>query len=219
MRAWVLALAWACLAVPALAELPQSVQAVMPQLNAAERRLQDETLAHEAARREALPAEAAVAEARQGQGTWWGDRRLRRALARLKERLDRVESARRSRAAAREELFVMLTAAEEELRSALELGLARRSLGADAAPWWERLQAWSRRLEALESAPSESGEAGGGARQRLLAQARLEQIQRDRRLLKGLQKAGLLSASEAGESRRRLDEALRRWKGLAGATK
>lgn len=200
------------------AGLPPAVEAVMPRLGAVEQRLQEATLAHEAARREALPAEAAVAEARRGQGSWWGDRRLRRALARFKDRLDAVEQARRIRADAREDLFVMLTAAEEELRSALEKGLAAGRLKAEAEPWWQRLQAWSRRLEALESAPGESQDAGGADRRRLLAQARLEQIERDRRLLAGLTAARLLSRAEAEASRSRLRGALQRWKRLAAGS-
>lgn len=195
---------------------PPTVAGMLPQLDAAERRLQGATLAHEAARREAQPEQEAVAEARAGADRWLGQWRLRRALGRLKARLDAVESARVERDAARQELFLLLTGAEEELRGALEKALGGPKGAAPLAEWWRQEQAWSGRLEALELAKDEAPGEGGKAKA-LLAQARLEQLQRDQALLQGLARRGVLPPGELRRERARLDSTQKQWKRLAEA--
>lgn len=197
---------------------PPAVASMLPQLDAAERRLQGATLAHEAARREAQPEQEAVADARAGAGRFLGQWRLRRALGRLKARLDAVEAARVERDAARQELFLLLTGAEEELRGALEKAVAGPRSSAPLADWWHQEQAWSARLEALELAKDEAPGEGAKAKG-LLAQARLEQLQRDQALLQGLARRGSLPAGEIRRERARLDSTQKQWKRLAEAAR
>lgn len=213
MRAWaaVLIALWAA---PLPAAWPSEVAALLPRLEPAERRLQDATLAQEAARREAQPASDAVVEARLGADHWWGRWRLRRALGRLKGRLDRVEAARVEREAARQELFMLLTALEEELRSALEGSLAAAMPKEQRRSWWEQTQAWSKRLEGLESAV-DAAAASEQERSKLLAQARLEQLVRDLAILDALERKAVLSPAEARTERSRLRRAVERWRRLA----
>lgn len=210
-----LLLLWASSA--AAAAWPPELESLLPGLPAAERRLQDASLAHEAARRESQPANDAVSAARSEAQHWWGRWRLRRALGRLKDRLDKVEAARVEREAARQELFLLLTALEEELRSALEKGLRapQRPAPAVLKAWWRQAQAWAQRLEALEA--GQEAAAPAPEQKRLLAQARLEQLERDRELLKVLSQRRVLDAGEANAESLRLERSWRRWRGLARA--
>lgn len=200
------------------APFPGQVEGLRPQLAQAELRLQDASLAHEAARREAQPEAEAVAAARSASDHWWGRWRLRRALARLKARLDRVEAARVEQEAARQDLFAILTALEEELRSALEKRLAappRPAEGPELRAWWAQLQAWSTRLEGLEghAAPAPSEERK--ARSQVLAQARVEQLERDLALLGRLKQLGILGPDAQRADARRLNGSLARWRASA----
>lgn len=199
--------------VLAAAALPPSVEAMLVPMAEAERRLQDAGLAHEAARREAAPAAEAVAQARARDGTWWGRWRLRRALGRLKEKLDRVEAARVERDEAREQVYLLLTAAEEELRAALEAGLARPGRGAELGAWWRRQRAWSLRLESLDAAPADrEAVSGQGLERALAAQARVQQLERDLGLVKALRARGSLGAAEARADEAALRRALAAWR-------
>lgn len=197
-------------------ELPSSVQAMLPALDAAERALQDSTLDLEAARRDAAPAQRAVDAAR-GDGEGWLQRwRLERALARLKERLDAVETARRGQASARQAEFTLLSGLEEELRGSLEAALAKGSGGPDPAVlglWWTQEQAWSRRVEALEAAALEASESGGQGQGALLMETRLQELDRDEGLLGLLQKRRVLGAAQARAQRLQIQELRRRWGG------
>lgn len=212
------ALLFALAAHAAADPFPPTVAAMLPQLSEAELRLQGASLAHEAARREAVPEQEAVAAARAQSQHWWGRWRLRRALGRLKERLDRVERSRVEREAARQQLFQLLTGLEEELRGALETAAAAPKLAPGLAAWWRQEQAWSARLEALELA-DEAGQAEAVPRNRLLAQARLEQLQRDQALLKALARRGALPPEGLRQEQARLDRAQKQWKRLAEAAR
>lgn len=200
-------------AAPPSGALPADVEEMQVPLAAAERRLQDATLALAAARRDAEPASQAAAQARAGADGWLGRWRLRRALADLKDRLDRVEKARVERAAARNELFLLLTGVEEEMRGALEKALGRPGGAAPLASWWAHEQGWSRRLEALEAAPSDATDP---PRSSLLAQARVEQLERDVRILAALRARGALGPAQARADGRALADSLRRWRRAAG---
>lgn len=205
------------------AALPPAVLAVLPALAEAERQLQDATLDLEAARREAEPAQREADEARDV-GGWWGGWLLRRRLAGLKVKLDAVEAARRSQAAARQSEFTLLTGLEEELRSTLE-----KALGSTATPgagtlalWWEQKQAWTRRVEALEAAEQSAaatptaGEPGGRS---LLVEARLEQLERDARLLDALRARGVLDRDSRAAQARDLELVRRWWRALDRASR
>lgn len=205
-----LALLWA-LAVPMGATpFPPLVESLRPQLAHAERRLQDATLAQAAAQRESEPASQAVAEARKHAEHWWGRWLLRRDLNRLKESLDRVEAARVEKEAARQQLFLLLTGAEEELRGALERGLQARGEQAALKAWWAQERAWSQRLESLEAAYEDERLGDSPGRFQLLAQARLEQLQRDRQILKGLRAQALIPGPEAERDALSLQAAIER---------
>jgi hypothetical protein len=212
-----LAIAAVLLAAGAVAAgFPPSVEALLPQLTQAETRLQGATLAHEAARREAAPEQEAVAQARAQSEHWWGRWRLRRALGRLKTRLDEVERSRVEREAARQELFLLLTGLEEELRGALEKAAVGPKPKAPLAQWWRQEQAWSSRLETLELA-KEEGVLEASPKNRLLAQARLQQLQRDSALLKVLERRRILDLGEVMSEEKRLASAQKLWKHLVEA--
>lgn len=202
--------------------LPDTVTVILPRLALAERQLQDATLDLQAARRDAEPAQVEVTEARAEEAHWWGRWRLRRSLAALKERLDKVEQARVAQADAHAAVFTILTGLEEELRSALEAALQRKARGPSAPPleaWWRQKQAWSRRVEALEGDQEEGRKDGAvAAHSQLLAEARLEQLDRDRGILEALAGRGILAAPEAALQRRELMDARRRWKAVARRT-
>lgn len=189
---------------------PPAVEALRPQLDEAERRLQGATLAHEAARREAEPASEAVAQARAQADHWWGRWLLRRDLGRLRERLDKVEAARVEREAARQELFLLLTGAEEELRGALEKALRGAAGKADLGDWWRQERSWSLRLESLELAYEDEARDDASHPYRLLAQARLEQLGRDRRILDGLRARRVVTAEAYAVDKARLEAAIGR---------
>lgn len=203
-----------CLGLPVQASVPPGVEEMLAPLQAAERSLQDATLSLAAARRDAEPAAAAVAAARSNASGWLGRWRLRRALVELKRRLDKVEMARVERAAARERLFLLLTAVEEEARVALERGLAGKASPEALVGWWKQEQAWSRRLEALEAAPREATDPPSST---LMAQARVEQLERDGRVLESLRRRALLPPQQAQSDARILEERLRRWRRAAAA--
>jgi chromosome segregation ATPase len=199
-----LALLLLLLAAQGRAALPPSVAGLQPGLAEAERHLQDATLELEAARREAEPLQAEVTEARAHADTFWGAWRLRRHLARLKERLDKVETARVAQSRAREEVFTVLTGLEEELRGALESALLAKGRPvpkADLLAWWSQRSAWSRRVAALEAGSDERAEAGGEQRRRLLGEARAEQWQRDLALVDAMQRKGIMDAGQAKRER------------------
>jgi hypothetical protein len=205
------------------AALPAGVRAMLPGLADAERRLQDSTLDLEAARRDAAPAQRDVDSARAAaeSGSWLARWRLERDLARLKVKLDGVESARVSQAGARQNEFTLLSGVEEELRGSLEAACSRP--GAAPAPavlelWWEREQAWSRRVEALEASGPEVGDSVGRDEGGILVETRLQELDRDEALLESLRKRGVLSAAAAREQRSILQEDRRRLKSrLAGS--
>jgi hypothetical protein len=186
-----------------------------PALAQAEHDLQGASLAHEAARREAQPYREAAAQARARADHWWGRWLLRRSLARLKERLDRLESARVAQEAARQQVFLLLTALEEELRGALEKAVGAAKPEPELAAWWRQLQAWSRRLEALELGRDEAASDERLQRSQLVAQARLDQLGRDLELLRALAARGRLDARTRREDEARLREAQRRWQALS----
>lgn len=192
------------------ASFPPLVESLRPQLAQAERRLQDATLAHAAAQRESEPASEAVTEARKHAEHWWGRWLLRRDLNQLKGRLDKVEAARVEKEAARQQLFLLLTGAEEELRGALERGLQARESQAALKGWWVQERAWSQRLESLEAAYEDARLGDSPGRFQLLAQARLEQLQRDRLILKGLKVQALISGAEAQRDAQSLKAAIER---------
>lgn len=212
MRALGLALLLAWAAGP-LRALPPSVQAELPALQDAERRLEDATLALAAARREALGPQEDVAAARAQAGAGWGSWWLRHRLAQLKERLDRVESARQAQVAAHAAVFELLSGLEEELRASLELGLGRREGGLAAD--WRQEQAWRQRVEALEQGLERTPGTGSQER-RLLAEARLEQLRRDQRLALALRRRGQLSQADAEQAQRSLDRSQAAWLGRLG---
>ena len=75
---------------------------------------------------EAAPLAEKVRELKGVESPWWWTRwRLRRNLSRLQESLDRLREARGKYEGSRQELFLVLSALEEELRSALNRELAR----------------------------------------------------------------------------------------------
>jgi hypothetical protein len=203
---------WALLllASTAAAGLPPSVERELPAFQAAEQRLEDATLALAAARREALGPQEAVAQARAQAGTWWGAWWLQRRLAQLKQRLDQVEAARQAQVEAHSAVFILLSGLEEELRASLEKELASPSPGlADA---WRTQRDWSRRVEALERG-LERNPGTAPEERRLLAEARLDQIRRDLRLVEALQRRRLISPAESAEARSTLALALDQWQG------
>jgi hypothetical protein len=182
------------------AELPPQAGALLADMEKAERGLQDSSLELEAARREAQPAAASVAEARREEGRFLGRWRLNRALARLKEKLDRVESARVAQARARERLILLLNGLDEEVTAALEVpsstGTARRYA------WWEQKRAWQRRLESLD--PWTAGSGGRQARGRRL-EVRLAFLEREATLVESLLSQGVLEPYQAARERARLE--------------
>lgn len=188
------------------AGLPPTVASELGPLRVSEQTLQEATLGLAAARREALPAAAAVEEARADASTWWGGWLLKRRLAELKRRLDRVEAARQSQAQAHAALFSLLSGMEEELRGQLE-GLSARS--PEAAGWWRQEQDWRSRVESLEAglelAPSAPPEQG-----RLLAEARRQQLRRDLLELDRLRRARALDPAQVSLDRSSLERSLAR---------
>jgi hypothetical protein len=193
--------------------LPPSVASELPALAAAERRLEDATLALAAARREALGPQEDVNAARAQAATWWGQWWLRHRLAQLKGCLDRVEAARQEQVEAHATVFTLLSGLEEELRGAMEKAVSA-GLPDGLALDWRQEQAWRRRVEALEQGLDQSPGSGPQER-RLLVEARLQQLRRDQRLAQALRSRGLLSAAEAGQAQQALVASEAEWQARA----
>lgn len=193
--------------------LPPSVAAELPALQAAERALEDSTLALAAARREALGPEEAVAEARAQADHWWGDWWLRHRLSQLKLSLDQVEAARQAQVRAHALVFALLSGLEEELRGSLEARAARNAVGLGAD--WAQEQAWRERVEALEQGLERTPGTGPGEHH-LLGEARLGQLRRDERLAALLQRLGVLSSVQVRHAEASLQASEARWRGRLG---
>jgi hypothetical protein len=209
-----LALAVALAGAASLRALPASVAGELPALEAAERRLEDATLALAAARREAQGPQEAVAEARAQSDSWWGPWLLRHRLAQLKARLDRVEAARQAQVEAHATVFTLLSGLEEQLRASLEASLASGAKAGLAGDWRQE-QAWRQRVEALEQGVDENPGAGPQER-RLLVEARLEQLRRDQRLVAALRARGLLGVAEARQAQAALQASQAAWQARSG---
>lgn len=196
------------------ADFPPAVESLRPTIQVAERRLQDVSLELQAAKHAAEPVQGQVAEARSNAGTWWGTWILKRRLGQLKTSLDRVERARAGQAAARQELALLLTGADEELSTALEASLTANSKRSDKAllakwhAWWDQKRAWQQRLDALEPAsdPDESETSTSGEAQGIRHEARQAQWERERSLVEVLEKRRALSGREAAAERSRLQQ-------------
>ena len=194
------------------AELPPAVESLRPQIQAAERRLQDISLELQAAQHAAEPVQVEVAEARGKAASWWGSWMLKRRLGKLKMSLDRVEGARAGQVAARQDLALLLTGADEELSAALEASLGGSTGSPDAAmrakwkAWWEQKTAWQQRLDAL--APIQEGEASAQPQaheaRHIQAEARQAQWDREQGILLTLGHKKALSPDQLKRELRRL---------------
>lgn len=204
------------------ADLPPAVEALRPSIQVAERRLQDISLELQAAKHAAEPLQGQVNDARSHANTWWGSWILKRRLGQLKTSLDRVESARSGQAAARQELALLLTGADEELSSALETSLAANVKKSDKAlllkwqVWWEQKRAWQQRLDALEpSGDADSNvTAAGGEAGRIRQEARQAQWEHESALVELLEHRRALSGREASSELLRLKRRYLDAKGL-----
>jgi hypothetical protein len=196
MRVWLLLL---CLGTLRAAALPPGAEALRQPILAAERRLQDASLELQVAKRAAGPVQEKVVEARQQAGHWWGPWLLQRRLGQLKTSLDKVEAARAAQVAARQELALLLTGAEEELLSALEVSLEASPRGSPALvekwrAWWQQRRVWQQRLEALSPVDDEPAPSGRTAKEsrRIRQEALQAQAQRESELIASLRKHGAL---------------------------
>ncbi len=137
---------------------------------------------------------------------------LQRSLGRLKTSLDRVESARAGQVAARQDLALLLTGADEELSAALEASLAGKTGRPDRSfldkwrVWWEQKRAWQQRLDALEPAGDgeDSAEALGQEAKRIRQEARQAQWDREKAILDVLESRRALPSAEIRPERARL---------------
>lgn len=100
---------------------------------------------------EAAPLAEKVRALKGVENPWWWTRwRLRRSLSALQESLDRLREARGKYEASRQELFLVLSALEEELRSALNRELERpRARKAQVQELFSKKSGFDRELEAM----------------------------------------------------------------------
>lgn len=160
MRAWAFFLSLclsASVALPGAQALPPSVAVLLPSYSTAlenfERCKKKVNQLEEAA----LPHVERVRELKSKKSSWLRDFTLRRKLTQLQENLAQLSAARAALASAREDLFLQLSALEEELRASLEKELENRS-GAKIQNWLEAKRLWDIQLEELgfnESKPFE----------------------------------------------------------------
>jgi hypothetical protein len=194
------------LLAPLEAALPPAAEELRPAMEAAERRLQDASLQLEVAKHAAQPVQNQVAQARQNADTWWGSWLYKHRLGQLKDRLDRVESARAAQASARQELCLLLTGADEEMSTALETSLGAAAGKRDAGElaqwraWWQQKRAWQQRLAALEP-----GAGQGTVSADIQRELKRAQEERERGLLGALYRRGALSKGEWDRERARLE--------------
>jgi hypothetical protein len=210
----------------AMAALAVQLAAAEPGLNLALLRARSDfaqcRAAADLAEAEAAPLVELVRRLKAVPDPWWWTRwRLRRSLGELQESLDRLREARGRYENSRQELFLVLSAQEEELRSALNKELARRRPRPERVRgYFERKDGFDRELEAMgfgEGKPFPLADAPGGASYPLLKadrqkalQARAIQleawndtIQDDLRMLRRAKEG---KALEAGLAERRLSE-------------
>src|SRR6185503_208802 len=171
-----------------------------------------------AAESEAAPLAETVRELKAVRNPWWWTRwRLRRTLGQLQESLDLLREARTRYETSRQELFLVLSALEEELRSALNRELARgRAQKQRIQQLFSRKAEFGRELEAMgfgEGKPFPLVDDPGQvalpllrADRRKALQARAIQLEawgdtvkEDLRLVKRARDAGALDAGPARE--------------------
>ena len=181
------------------AVLPPGAEALRKPIEAAERRLQDASLELQAAKHDAVPLQNQVIQARPGAGSWWGSWLLKRRLGQLKISLDKVEAARAAQAAAREDLALLLTGAQEELLGAMEISLAVTPKASAVLlekwkAWWQQREIWQQRLEALGAGDDETVETANGNAEskRIRTEARQAQLERENALVAALKKHRVL---------------------------
>jgi hypothetical protein len=177
------------------AGLPPGAAALQEPIRAAERRLQDASLELQVAKHAAGPLQEKVSEARQRASTWWGSWLLKRRLGQLKASLDKVEAARAAQVAARQDLALLLTGADEELTAALEVSLGGAPKPSPAMiekwrAWWLQRRAWQQRLVALAPGEDEAASGPGTGREsvRIREEARQAQAEREAALIDSLRK-------------------------------
>jgi hypothetical protein len=224
---------WAFLALCLAAALPAADSTLGPSLEKA--RL-DFVLAgqrSQAAEAEAAPLAAKVRQLKAVEDPWWWTRwRLRRNLGLLQESLDRLREARSLYEAARQELFLVLSALEEELRSALNRELSRpRARKEELRRLLARKADYGRELEAIgfgEGKPFPLVDVPGQPSLPLLRVDRLKALQAraiqleawsatvsdDLRLLRRARDSGALGAAAAGARLRELEALKKRIQAL-----
>jgi hypothetical protein len=117
-----------CLALLLAARLHPADSSLSKSLEKARREFAQSQIDSAEAESEAAPLAESVRELKAVDNPWWWTRwRLRGKLSRLQESLDRLRERRVRYEESRQELFLVLSAMEEELRSALnrELGLPK----------------------------------------------------------------------------------------------
>lgn len=104
-----------------------------------------------AAEAEARPLADKVRELKAVESPWWWTRfRLRRKLSRLQESLDHLREAKRAYENTRQELFLVLSAMEEDMRSSLNRELAKSGTSrARVQQLFDRKESLDRELEAM----------------------------------------------------------------------
>jgi hypothetical protein len=132
--------------------LPPAVDSLLPSYEKAmenyHRRAEEAKELEEAA----LPRVESVRELKTRPQGWLRDWLLRRRLGQLQECLDQLSLARSALGEARQDLFLQLSALEEELRSGLEKEMARPGASREKLrAWLEAKRGWDRKLEELGS--------------------------------------------------------------------
>lgn len=161
MRIW-LAVFWLCLPpAPAAAgatRLPSAVAALLPSATKVAEVYEHRKMELDALEADALPQVEKVRALKSKPSGWLRDWELRRSLAELQERLDALNVARGQLAQAHQDLFLQLSALEEELRSALERELERGGASPQVRlkikNWLEAKKTWDSSLEELGSSES-----------------------------------------------------------------
>jgi hypothetical protein len=227
-----LALAAALFAAPFLGKAESGLAASLERARA---EFASASAAEAAAEAAAAPLAESVRALKAVNAPWWWTRwRLRSKLASLQESLDRLRETRARQESARQELFLVLSALEEELRSALNRELSRPKASAP------RVQGLFARKVLLDSELEGMGfgegkpfplvdEPGGGAapwlradRQKAL-QARAIQLEawndtvgEDLRLVRRARERGAMEAGVAGQRLLELEALARRIGAMIG---
>jgi hypothetical protein len=136
----------------------------------------------ELAEGEAAPLAESVRRLKGVEDPWWWTRyRLRRGLRQLQESLDRLREARGRYESGRQELFLVLSAMQEEMRSALNRELARARPRAERVKaLFERKDLFDKELEGMgfgEGKPFPLADAPGTASYPLLKADRQKALQ------------------------------------------